>query len=183
MTRYRLLPALFATLFSFAACEDKPGGSAATADTAPSSDTAVAKDAAAGDGAASTDTQAQAGDAKADGTAADTTAADVAGIDTTAADTAAPDTAAPDTAAPDTAVADVAQDVAAVDAAAEVAPGNPCVVAGGTVETQNCCKATADFPNLCAIGACGCSPDNSKATLVCKCPDGKCFDGKSCVKM
>jgi hypothetical protein len=44
-----------------------------------------------------------------------------------------------------------------------------------------CCKSISDFPNLCVIGACGCSPDNSKEITVCDCGEGKCFDGTSCV--
>ncbi len=172
MTRVRYF-AFLAALLGVVGCQDKASGAAATADSAAATDTQVASDGGAGD-AATADTQGQGGDAKADTTAADTTTADTATADTTA---------ATDSALADASAADAAQDVATVDAAAaEVAPGNPCVAAGGTVESQTCCKATADFPNLCAIGACGCSPDNSKATQVCKCPDGKCFDGKDCVK-
>lgn len=169
----RIRPAAFfaaAIVAVLAACEDKPSAAAASADTATATDAAVSSDSGSGD-AAATDTAAQAGETKADAAAPDATT-----VDTTSTD------AAPVDAAAEVAVADVAADTAAADAGAEVAPGNPCVVAGGTVETQTCCKSTGDFPNLCAIGACGCSPDNSKATLTCKCPDGKCFDGKDCVK-
>ena len=56
-----------------------------------------------------------------------------------------------------------------------------CVSSGGTVKTRMCCGSTGDFPNTCLIGACGCSPENSKETKVCDCGPGKCFDGTSCV--
>ena len=51
----------------------------------------------------------------------------------------------------------------------------------GNVGMSLCCQAASDFPNRCAIGACGCSPMNSHMVKVCNCPNGKCFDGKSCV--
>lgn len=44
-----------------------------------------------------------------------------------------------------------------------------------------CCKATSDFPNLCLIGPCGCSPENSHQVKVCDCGPNKCFDGNECV--
>ncbi len=56
-----------------------------------------------------------------------------------------------------------------------------CIAAGGKVAKNSCCKAVADFPNLCLIGACGCSPANSKEIKVCDCGAGKCFNGKECV--
>ena len=58
-----------------------------------------------------------------------------------------------------------------------------CLASGGTVAKEMCCKSAPDFPDTCLIGACGCSPENSKETLVCQCGDGMCFDGvtKSCV--
>jgi len=56
-----------------------------------------------------------------------------------------------------------------------------CVSSGGTVSTSTCCQATADFPNLCLIGACGCSPDNSHEIKVCDCGSDKCFNGTKCV--
>jgi hypothetical protein len=55
-----------------------------------------------------------------------------------------------------------------------------CQRAGGTVVTRLCCQNIADFPNLCATGACGCAPANSRDTLVCQCPSGTCFDGQAC---
>jgi len=56
-----------------------------------------------------------------------------------------------------------------------------CINAGGTVRTSLCCKATDDFPNLCLVGPCGCSPENSHEVKICECPEGKCFDGNRCV--
>ena len=56
-----------------------------------------------------------------------------------------------------------------------------CRASGGTIGTQLCCGSALDFPNTCAIGSCGCSPQNSKETDVCNCGEGKCFDGNSCV--
>ena len=55
-----------------------------------------------------------------------------------------------------------------------------CLSSGGTVETSSCCKSSGNFPSSCLIGACGCSPDNSKEVKVCNCGEGKCFDGTSC---
>ena len=56
-----------------------------------------------------------------------------------------------------------------------------CIQSGGNVVTKICCKSISDFPNMCAIGACGCSPDDGKEITVCDCGEGKCFDGTSCV--
>lgn len=153
------------------ACESKPATPAVTADTATATDAAVSADGTtAADGAASSDAKAAdaAGDAPAGAdavTAADTVAADTA----TVADAAM---------AADT----VAADVAAVDIGAEVAPGNPCTAAGGTIATQKCCSSASDYPNTCAIGACGCGPADSKDVATCNCGAGKCWDGKDCVK-
>jgi hypothetical protein len=59
-------------------------------------------------------------------------------------------------------------------------PQASCALSGGTVETASCCMSTPDFPNLCRIGPCGCSPANSHEIQVCQCGDGMCFDGTSC---
>lgn len=59
---------------------------------------------------------------------------------------------------------------------------NGCVESGGTVSAANCCQSSGDFPNTCAIGACGCAPENSHIILACLCPDDMCFDGTACVK-
>lgn len=56
----------------------------------------------------------------------------------------------------------------------------PCSAAGATVGMQLCCNATGDFPNLCAIGACGCAPMNSHMVRVCQCPNGRCWNGNAC---
>lgn len=56
-----------------------------------------------------------------------------------------------------------------------------CINSGGTVNTSLCCASVGDFPNTCLIGACGCSPENSHNVKVCDCPEGKCFNGNSCV--
>jgi hypothetical protein len=55
-----------------------------------------------------------------------------------------------------------------------------CISSGGQVATSSCCIQTEDFPNLCAIGACGCSPNNSHETKICNCGEGKCFNGQDC---
>ncbi|MBN2095528.1 MAG: hypothetical protein JW727_05750 [Candidatus Aenigmarchaeota archaeon] len=60
-------------------------------------------------------------------------------------------------------------------------PEQGCLSSGGTVATQMCCKSASDFPNTCLIGACGCSPENSKEVKVCDCGEGKCFNGSQCV--
>ena len=73
-----------------------------------------------------------------------------------------------------------ASDAAPADASAGSEAGSPCASAGGTVGTALCCGATGDFPNMCAIGACGCSPTSSHMVQVCNCPAGKCFDGTTC---
>jgi len=59
--------------------------------------------------------------------------------------------------------------------------GNGCVSSGGIVGTAACCKSASNFPNSCLIGACGCSPQDSKAVKVCNCAEGKCFNGTVCV--
>jgi hypothetical protein len=56
-----------------------------------------------------------------------------------------------------------------------------CVSSEGKVSTSLCCKLTGDFPNLCLIGACGCSPENSHQVKICDCGPDKCFDGEKCV--
>jgi hypothetical protein len=56
-----------------------------------------------------------------------------------------------------------------------------CIDSGGTVENAVCCLATTDFPNICLIGPCGCSPENSHEIKICNCGEGKCFDGNTCV--
>ncbi len=74
------------------------------------------------------------------------------------------------------AIADVAL-VVEVDAGAAAR----CIASGGTVGTGLCCMATSDFPNTCAVGACGCSPTSSHTVMTCTCPTGRCFDGTACI--
>jgi hypothetical protein len=57
-----------------------------------------------------------------------------------------------------------------------------CLSSGGQVSYSSCCKSAGDFPNLCLIGACGCSLGNSSQVKKCDCGEGKCFDGKECVQ-
>jgi hypothetical protein len=58
-----------------------------------------------------------------------------------------------------------------------------CINSGGTVRASLCCLSTDDFPNLCLIGPCGCSPENSHEVKICDCGEGKCWDSerKDCV--
>jgi hypothetical protein len=57
-----------------------------------------------------------------------------------------------------------------------------CLATGGTVTAAMCCLSTGDFPDTCAIGACGCAPSASHEVRVCDCGAGSCFDGSSCVR-
>lgn len=57
-----------------------------------------------------------------------------------------------------------------------------CLNSGGKIKTSSCCGSIGDFPNLCLVGACGCSPMYSHEIKICACEEGKCFDGKSCVE-
>ena len=56
-----------------------------------------------------------------------------------------------------------------------------CTSSGGTLTLANCCRSAEPFPNTCAVGACGCSLENSEEIQVCECPAGMCFDGARCV--
>lgn len=56
-----------------------------------------------------------------------------------------------------------------------------CIISGGTISTSMCCESASDFPNSCAIGACGCSLENSHEVKVCDCGANKCFDGIKCL--
>lgn len=51
-----------------------------------------------------------------------------------------------------------------------------CINSGGTVRLGLCCKTTGDFPNMCLIGPCGCSPANTHEVTICDCGEGKCWD-------
>lgn len=56
-----------------------------------------------------------------------------------------------------------------------------CLISGGTITTSLCCKSSSNFPNLCLIGACGCSPTNGHEIKICACGEGKCFNGSKCI--
>jgi|GEM_PF-1900160 len=56
-----------------------------------------------------------------------------------------------------------------------------CLDSGGTIAELSCCKTTKNYPNLCIIGACGCSAENSREIKTCDCGVGKCFNGTECV--
>ena len=56
-----------------------------------------------------------------------------------------------------------------------------CTETGGTIVTLQCCQSAPDFPNTCAIGACGCNPADSVPRQVCQCHGNECFDGERCV--
>jgi len=58
-----------------------------------------------------------------------------------------------------------------------------CLNSGGTVTVASCCESTEDFPDNCAIGACGCAPEYSHEVKFCGCGEDKCFDGKKCTTM
>lgn len=57
-----------------------------------------------------------------------------------------------------------------------------CIESGGVVTSALCCACVSDFPNLCLIGACGCSGEHSVPTRICECPPDRCFDGTACVE-
>jgi len=56
-----------------------------------------------------------------------------------------------------------------------------CLSSGGTVAAAACCLSAGDFPDRCALGACGCAPAASHEVLVCTCGVGQCFNGSACV--
>lgn len=58
-----------------------------------------------------------------------------------------------------------------------------CLDSGGTVSSAFCCLTTGDFPNTCAVGACGCPPEGSHLVNVCECEPDECFDGLACVSL
>jgi hypothetical protein len=58
-----------------------------------------------------------------------------------------------------------------------------CLMSGGTIESSICCTSTSDFPNLCLVGACGCSPTNSHQVKTCICGEDKCFNGDECAPL
>jgi len=58
-----------------------------------------------------------------------------------------------------------------------------CSKSGGQLATSLCCGSTEDYPNLCLIGPCGCSPENSHQVKVCDCGPDRCFNGNGCVAL
>jgi heat shock protein HslJ len=62
-----------------------------------------------------------------------------------------------------------------------MSPAERCARGGGTGGTASCCSLVGDFPNTCLTGACGCATEHSHPVRVCRCPDGRCFDGTACV--
>ncbi len=60
-------------------------------------------------------------------------------------------------------------------------PEQGCLMSGGSVAVASCCASTGDFPDTCAIGACGCGPAGSHDVRVCRCGTGTCFNGSACV--
>jgi len=70
-----------------------------------------------------------------------------------------------------------AADHASADVGIDVQPGTSaalCLTTGGTLGTALCCANTADYPDTCMVGACGCAPASSTPVPVCNCP-GRCF--------
>ena len=59
--------------------------------------------------------------------------------------------------------------------------GQICTASGGIVKNGTACKSVDSYPNTCAIGSQGCSPDNSHSVLVCECPAEQCWNGNGCV--
>jgi hypothetical protein len=57
-----------------------------------------------------------------------------------------------------------------------------CLATGGTPRMAGCCLSSGDFPDSCAVGACGCSPASSHPVTICGCPAGACFSpGRGCL--
>lgn len=59
-----------------------------------------------------------------------------------------------------------------------------CLDSGGTVTTASCCAGAPPFPDSCAIGSCGCAPQNSVPVNLCDCGEDACFDRErhTCVR-
>jgi len=57
-----------------------------------------------------------------------------------------------------------------------------CIISGGTVSIESCCKDINDFFNTCVVreNPCGCSAEDSHQVKICNCGDDKCFDGNKC---
>ncbi len=50
-----------------------------------------------------------------------------------------------------------------------------CTSTGGQLDTKQCCNSVGDFPDMCSVGACGCSPSGSHSVTVCTCLNLGCF--------
>jgi hypothetical protein len=50
-----------------------------------------------------------------------------------------------------------------------------CTTTGGTLSQNLCCAGAANFPEICAVGACTCAPTNLQVVDTCVCPNGGCF--------
>ena len=110
---------------------------------------------------------------------------DAGGADVPAMDAPSDDAPATDAPLDDATTADApSDDVPATDAPATDLPAGDsgdalalrCTLTGGTINTGLCCMSVGDFPNNCAVGACGCPPASSHTVRVCACPSGMCFN-------
>jgi hypothetical protein len=50
-----------------------------------------------------------------------------------------------------------------------------CRTTGGQLGSAMCCLSVTDYPDTCAVGACGCSPTASHEVVTCDCSTGSCF--------
>jgi hypothetical protein len=50
-----------------------------------------------------------------------------------------------------------------------------CTSTGGQLDTMLCCTVVGDFPDMCRVGGCGCSPASSHTIAACTCPSAECF--------
>jgi hypothetical protein len=61
-------------------------------------------------------------------------------------------------------------------------PALACRNSGGVSSVSLCCNGVGDFPDTCAVGACGCAPSASHEVNICRCGTDRCFDGMRCVR-
>ncbi|MBU2496456.1 MAG: hypothetical protein KJ767_00150 [Nanoarchaeota archaeon] len=64
----------------------------------------------------------------------------------------------------------------------ELSKEDKCLNSGGTIKTSLCCQSVSEFPDNCAVGACGCAPEYSHEINICSCGENKCFNGEKCVQ-
>lgn len=76
----------------------------------------------------------------------------------------------------DPAVGCVRPDAGVDDGGADGGDEARCTATNGSVVETLCCAATGDFPNLCAVGACGCAPSSSHLVRTCACTSGQCYE-------